>query len=99
MTRFTRRFGGPSSFPLLPLAVAFVAMLVLGGCGPDNLVEGLRNPLAGLPTLLIVIADVYAIVQIVQSRATTGSKLLWSLFVVIAPCVGLIAWYLAGPKR
>ena len=49
--------------------------------------------------LLILIADIYAIVQIIQSSAQTSAKVLWSLGVIIFPVVGLIVWYLAGPGR
>lgn len=48
--------------------------------------------------LLITVADVYAIVKTLQSRAPNVHKLLWCLLVVILPVVGFIVWYLAGPK-
>lgn len=47
--------------------------------------------------LLIFIADVYAIVKIVESNATTLAKVLWILGVLLFPVVGLIVWFLAGP--
>ena len=49
--------------------------------------------------LLILIADIYAIVKIIQSSADGLKKLLWILGVIIFPVVGLIVWYLAGPGR
>jgi hypothetical protein len=49
--------------------------------------------------LLILIADIYAIVQIVKSSAETSAKILWILGVIIFPVLGLIVWYLAGPGR
>ena len=49
--------------------------------------------------LLILIADVYAIVMIVQSSAKDVEKLLWSLAVLILPLIGLIVWLFAGPGR
>lgn len=49
--------------------------------------------------LLILIADIYAIVQIIQSSAQTSAKVLWSLGVIIFPVLGLIVWYFAGPGR
>ena len=48
--------------------------------------------------LLILIADIYAIVKIAQSAAPTLNKVLWILGVLIFPVVGLIVWYLAGPR-
>jgi len=47
--------------------------------------------------LLILIADIYAIIKIAQSSATTLAKALWIVGVLIFPVVGLIVWYLAGP--
>lgn len=47
--------------------------------------------------LLILVADIYAIIKIIQSSADTIKKILWILGVLIFPVVGLIVWYLAGP--
>jgi len=55
--------------------------------------------LTGIGALLILIADVYAIVMILQSSAKDIEKLLWVLAVLILPLIGLIVWYLAGPGR
>lgn len=52
----------------------------------------------GLFGLLLLIADVYAIVKTVQSSATTGSKVLWIVVVLLLPLLGLILWFLFGPK-
>ena len=55
--------------------------------------------ITGIGALLILIADVYAIVRIIQSPAKDLEKLLWCLAVLILPLIGLIVWYLAGPGR
>ena len=52
----------------------------------------------GIFGLLILIADIWAIVNIVQSGATTGHKVLWIVLVVVLPLVGLIIWLLLGPR-
>ena len=52
----------------------------------------------GLLGLIILIADVWAIVKTVQSPATTGSKVFWVVFILILPVLGLLIWLLAGPK-
>ena len=49
--------------------------------------------------LLILIADVYAVVMILQSSARSNEKLLWVLLVLILPLIGVIVWYLAGPGK
>ena len=48
--------------------------------------------------VLILIADVYAILQIVQSSASTVKKTLWIVLVILLPLAGFILWYLLGPK-
>jgi uncharacterized membrane protein len=53
---------------------------------------------SGLFGLLILIADIYAVVKTIQSNASTGSKVLWIVIVLVLPVVGLIAWFLFGPK-
>jgi len=47
--------------------------------------------------LLILIADIWAIVKVFQSNATSGAKILWTLLILIFPIVGLIVWFFAGP--
>ncbi|MFO1428647.1 MAG: PLDc N-terminal domain-containing protein [Candidatus Competibacteraceae bacterium] len=48
--------------------------------------------------LLLLIADVWAIVSTVQSNASTGSKVLWIVLILLLPLVGLIIWFFAGPR-
>ena len=52
----------------------------------------------GLLGLLILIADVWAIVKTVQSGASTGAKVFWIVLILILPVLGLIIWLLAGPR-
>ena len=52
----------------------------------------------GLIGLIILALDVWAIVSVVQSGASTGKKVLWILLVLILPVVGLILWFLLGPR-
>jgi hypothetical protein len=52
----------------------------------------------GVWGLIVLIADVWAIVNIIQSRATTGAKVLWIVIVAVLPVLGVILWYFMGPK-
>ena len=52
----------------------------------------------GLGGLIVLIADVWAIVNIFQSGADTGRKVLWTVLVIILPVLGFILWYFLGPK-
>jgi len=53
--------------------------------------------LEGIIGLLLLIATVYAIIQIVGSRAATVEKVLWIVAILLLPVIGLILWYFAGP--
>jgi hypothetical protein len=52
----------------------------------------------GLFGLVVLIADVWAIVNIFQSGADTGNKVLWVVIVFLLPLLGFILWYFWGPK-
>ena len=52
----------------------------------------------GIFGLLLLIASIYAIVKTVQSKASTGAKVLWIVLILVLPLIGLIAWFIAGPK-
>ena len=55
--------------------------------------------LTGIGGLIVLIADIYAIVMILQSGATGVQKLIWSLVVFFLPVIGLVIWYFAGPGK
>jgi hypothetical protein len=52
----------------------------------------------GIIGLLILIADIWAIVNIVQSGESAGKKTLWIVLVLVLPVLGFVIWYFAGPK-
>lgn len=52
----------------------------------------------GFLGLLLLIADIWAIVNIVQSGASTGAKVLWIVLILILPLLGLIIWLFFGPR-
>ncbi len=53
---------------------------------------------SGIFGLILLVADIWAIVSVFQSRTTTGKKVFWIVLVLILPVIGLILWFLAGPK-
>ena len=53
----------------------------------------------GILGLILLIADVYAIVKTVQSSASTGAKVLWIVLILVLPLLGLIIWVIAGPRN
>jgi hypothetical protein len=52
----------------------------------------------GLFGLIVLIADVWAIVNVFQSNADTAKKVIWTVLVIILPVLGFILWYFLGPK-
>jgi hypothetical protein len=48
--------------------------------------------------LLVLIADVWAIISIAQSSADTAKKVLWIVLVIVLPVLGFILWYFLGPR-
>lgn len=53
----------------------------------------------GILGLLILIADIYAIIKIAKSSTSDGKKALWIAIVLVLPVLGVIIWYLLGPGR
>lgn len=53
----------------------------------------------GLLGLIILVLDVYAIVKIVGSGASTGAKVIWVVLILLLPVLGFLLWLLAGPSR
>jgi hypothetical protein len=52
----------------------------------------------GIWGLLILAADIWAIINISQSSVSNELKLVWILVVVLLPLLGLILWYFLGPR-
>jgi hypothetical protein len=52
----------------------------------------------GLLGLAILVLDVWAIIKIFESAATTGTKTMWIVIILLLPIIGLILWWLLGPR-
>ena len=52
----------------------------------------------GLWGLLVLAGDIWAVINIFQSSASNEKKLLWVLVVVLLPLLGLVLWFLLGPR-
>ena len=53
---------------------------------------------AGIGGFIVLLLDIWAIVSILGSSASTGSKVLWTLLVIVLPVLGFIIWLIAGPR-
>jgi hypothetical protein len=52
----------------------------------------------GIIGLIILALDIWAIINVIQSGSSTGSKILWVLLILVLPVLGLIIWFFAGPR-
>ena len=52
----------------------------------------------GIFGFIILVLDILAIIKVMNSSASTSGKLIWTLIIVFLPVLGLIIWFLAGPK-
>lgn len=58
----------------------------------------MTDAFGGIFGLLILALDIWAIVSVVRSDASSGKKILWVLLIVILPVLGLILWGIMGPR-
>ncbi|WP_084128178.1 PLDc N-terminal domain-containing protein [Cellvibrio mixtus] len=47
---------------------------------------------------ILLVCVIYAIVKTVQSSASTGTKVVWTLVLLLLPLLGFILWLIFGPK-
>lgn len=52
----------------------------------------------GIVGLIILALDIWALINVWGGTTSTGSKLLWSILILVLPLIGLLVWFIAGPK-
>ncbi len=52
----------------------------------------------GLFGLIILALDIWAIIKILQSGRSTGSKAVWIIVILLLPVLGLLLWLLFGRR-
>ena len=58
----------------------------------------MRIEVSGFLGVVLLVLDVWAIVNVFQSRASTGAKVFWTVLILLLPALGLIIWLFAGPR-
>lgn len=53
---------------------------------------------SGFWGLLVLAADLWAILNVVQSGTSTGRKVVWILMILFLPVLGFVLWLLLGPR-
>jgi len=54
--------------------------------------------MTGLLSLVILVLDIVAIVDVLKSSASTGRKALWIILILLLPLVGMVLYFLLGKK-
>ncbi len=54
--------------------------------------------LSGFGGLLILALDLWAIISVFGSSASTGKKVLWTLLIIFLPILGFLLWLVFGPR-
>ncbi len=52
----------------------------------------------GILSIAVLLADIWALYEVLQSDENNLTKGLWAILIVLLPMVGFILWYLMGPK-
>jgi len=53
---------------------------------------------SGILGLLILVLDIWAIINTLGASTSTGSKVLWILLILLLPVIGVILWFFMGPR-
>ena len=53
--------------------------------------------ITGIGGFILLALDIWAIISVVGSGASTGKKVIWVLVILFLPLIGFIAWLL-GPR-
>lgn len=54
--------------------------------------------ISGIGGLIVLILDIWAIISVIGSGASTGKKVLWVIVILLLPLIGFILWLIAGPR-
>lgn len=58
----------------------------------------MRTEFVGIGGFILLALVIWAIISVVGSRVSTGSKVVWVLVLLFLPLLGFIAWLLFGPR-
>jgi len=58
----------------------------------------MRFEYGGILGLLVLAADIWAILNVFQSSGSNGTKVVWTLVIIVLPLLGLALWFILGPR-
>ena len=54
--------------------------------------------MGGILSLVILVLDIIAIVDVIKSSVDTGKKTLWIILILVLPVIGMVLYFLIGKK-
>jgi hypothetical protein len=48
--------------------------------------------------IIILVLDIWAIINVFGSTASTGTKVVWTVAIILLPVIGFVAWLIFGPR-
>jgi hypothetical protein len=63
--------------------------------------QGVVNDMVEITSVggfIVLVCDIWAIVSIFGSAASSGRKVLWIVAVILLPILGFILWLIFGPR-
>jgi hypothetical protein len=58
----------------------------------------MRGEFTGIGGLILLALDIWAIISVIGSNASTGAKVVWVLVILLLPLLGFLAWLFFGPR-
>lgn len=55
--------------------------------------------MGGIAGLIVLVLDIVAILDVVQSSMDTTKKALWILLILLLPVIGMVLYFLIGKKQ
>ncbi len=59
--------------------------------------DGLR--VQGLFGLIVLVLDVWAVINVVQSDESMTKKVIWVVAILLLPLLGFLLWIFIGPRK
>ena len=77
-----------------------LSALLLTGCSSPNLFERFGGLWSyGICSTIIVVLDIVALVEILGGNRPKGDKILWSLFIIFAPVIGCLVYFMLSRDK
>jgi hypothetical protein len=58
----------------------------------------MRMQYTGVLGFIVLALDIWALISVIGSDASTGRKVIWVLVILVLPVLGFILWLLFGPR-